>query len=697
MHYFLTKIQLLLGLFICLLFSKQLHGQSTNADSLWNVWEDQNLADTTRSKALKQFVYKHYIFSQPDSAIYFARIRLQFTRDKKLTKDKADVYNTLGIAYAVKGDYPTSLQKFNQSLKMMRKINDALGIGTALGNIGNIYKYQGDYGTAIEYQTQSLKIKEDRGDSIGVASSLNNIGILNDLEENYALALNNYERALKIYDNVDDKDGAATTFTNLAFVHHELGNLELAIDYNMRSLKQKVAVDNQIGIAATYNNLGLIYLDMGEIEEAIHYYEMSLKIKLEIGGKEGIAISYNSLGSAYLKKGEPKIAIVNALKGLEIAKEIGVKAEVMLASEVLYKSYKILGKTAQALEMHEAYNETQSEIYTIKNQGAVLREQLKYDYSKKNFADSVRTVQRDTEHLQELERKAEERFYLYLGIGFLVLVVGISLNSYRQKRRAHSEISEQKNLVDLKNEEITASITYAKRIQDAFLPPDRLIKELLPQSFIYYNPKDIVAGDFYWIEKVGETIFFTAADCTGHGVPGAMISVICHNAINRSVHEFGLRDPGLILDKVRELVGQAFEQSEENVRDGMDIALCALTNKELKYAGANNPLWIVRDGAILETKATKQAIGKVESPKPFQSHSFEVQANDSIYIFSDGFVDQFGGERGKKFKPKALRELLLSVQNQDMALQGETFSNTFEAWRGDHEQVDDVCVFGVKI
>ena len=196
---------------------------------------------------------------------------------------------------------------------------------------------------------------------------------------------------------------------------------------------------------------------------------------------------------------------------------------------------------------------------------------------------------------------------------------------------------------------------------------------------------------------VKNNILFAAADCTGHGVPGAMVSVICNNGLNRSVREYGLTAPGEILNKTRELVIAEFEKSEDKVSDGMDIALCSLKGNELKYAGAHNPLWIIRDGAIIETKANKQPIGQFDNPEPYTTHTLELHKGDSIYIFSDGFVDQFGGEKGKKFKAKAFRELLLSMQNKPMEQQKSTIDEAFEKWKGNLEQVDDVCVIGVRI
>lgn len=287
------------------------------------------------------------------------------------------------------------------------------------------------------------------------------------------------------------------------------------------------------------------------------------------------------------------------------------------------------------------------------------------------------------------------------------------------------EIREQKDIIEAKSDEILSSINYARRIQEAILPPMRQVKEELPNSFVLYKPKDIVAGDFYWMnvsedaENGKPTVLFAAADCTGHGVPGAMVSVVCSNALNRAAREYGLSKPASVLDKVLEIVIERFSKSEEEVKDGMDLALCSYqsSTRKLIYSGAQNPLWIVTKRELVSTeegkeftapfeengyklyeiKPDKQPIGKYIDPKPFTNHTLHLEADDRVYIFSDGFADQFGGPRGKKLKYKPFKQWLLSIQGMPMDEQCQELDTRFEAWRGDLEQVDDVCVIGIKV
>lgn len=277
------------------------------------------------------------------------------------------------------------------------------------------------------------------------------------------------------------------------------------------------------------------------------------------------------------------------------------------------------------------------------------------------------------------------------------------------------QLNEQNQTLEEKQKEILDSITYAKRLQQAILPSLSFVKKYLIENFILYKPKDIVAGDFYWMhvffdeETKSETTLIAAADCTGHGVPGALVSVVCSNALNRTVTEFKITNPAKILDKVRELVIETFEKSDHDVKDGMDISLCSITKVNhtfhVNWSGANNSLWVVKNKfdndikeyEFLEIKANKQPIGKIDKPIPFTSHQLLLQEDDVIYLFTDGFADQFGGPKGKKLKTLAMKELFFSIHHQPMNIQQNAIDAYFNDWKKDLEQVDDVCVIGIRL
>ncbi|MEP7265678.1 MAG: SpoIIE family protein phosphatase [Bacteroidota bacterium] len=298
-----------------------------------------------------------------------------------------------------------------------------------------------------------------------------------------------------------------------------------------------------------------------------------------------------------------------------------------------------------------------------------------------------------------IKENSTEKQFTFIMILFLGAMVAFLMYNFRVTDKAHIIIKDQHKMLEEKQREILSSISYALRIQNAILPSQKIIKQNLEQYFILYKPKDIVAGDFYWMEKVDDKILFAACDCTGHGVPGAMVSVVCNNALNRAVREFELTQPAAILDKTAEIIIENFSTSEEEIQDGMDISICALNlhSKKLLWAGANNPLWLIRNGELIETKANKQSIGKSDHIQPFTNHEIQLESGDSIYIFSDGFADQFGGEAEKKLTRKRFKEQLLSVQHLPMKEQGIALENFISTYRKETEQTDDILVMGVKI
>lgn len=269
----------------------------------------------------------------------------------------------------------------------------------------------------------------------------------------------------------------------------------------------------------------------------------------------------------------------------------------------------------------------------------------------------------------------------------------------RTRSKAEKLVHEQKMELQEKNKETTDSINYAQHIQRAILPSQEFIDSHLPESFVVYLPKSIVSGDFYWVLEKDGFLFFAVCDCTGHGVPGAMMSVIAQNILNRIVFGFNLKKPSDILDKASELMEATLAQGGGGMRDGMDIALCAWNKKTmmLEYAGANNPLYLISDNELKEFKATKAPIGKFEARVPFINNTMQLKKGDVIYLFSDGMADQFGGPDGKKFKYKALKELLLTIHQQPKSEQKNTISSVFNNWKGNYEQVDDVCLMGIKM
>jgi serine phosphatase RsbU (regulator of sigma subunit)/Tfp pilus assembly protein PilF len=680
-------------------------------DSMWNIWNDESQADSLRMAAMQNISWDGYIATQPDSAFYFAQKLLDFAKEKGVKSYMAAALNTQAVASYKQSNYGKAIDYQENNLELNTEIGNEFGIATALNNLGLFHYEQGETAKAMAYYNKSLSRHEKAGNKIGIALALNNIGLIYQDQDELAEAIGYFKKGLLIEEEIGNKKGMALILNNLGEIYQEQGDYTKAIKSLNRSLSLQEEIGDRRVIAFSLESLGQIYQDKGETFKGLDYFTTSLSIQEEIGDKSGMAGVLNSIGGSYYGSGEYVKAKKYYKRSLDIAQEINNAIHTRNAAKSLWLVFKELGQFKESLKMYELYINTRDIINSEENQKAIIKQEYKIAYEKQAAADSVKAAEASkvADALLLAERAENKRiehrqYFLYAGLLLALLFGGIIYNRFKIANKQKAIIAEQKQKVDkayvgleVAHKEITDSIQYAKRIQSAILPPSKLVKECLPNSFVLYKPKDVVAGDFYWMEQKNGKVIFAAGDCTGHGVPGAMVSVVCNNGLNRSVREYGLTDPGEILDKTREIVISEFEKSEDDVQDGMDVALFSLEGNTLQYAGAHNPLWLIRDGEIIETKADKQPIGKYDKLSPFTTHTFELQKGDSIYVFSDGFVDQFGGKKEKKFKSKAFKELLISIQDQSMEDQQKIVDEAFENWRGDLEQVDDVCVIGVKV
>ncbi|MBI2280851.1 MAG: tetratricopeptide repeat protein [Bacteroidetes bacterium] len=712
-------------------------------DSLNNIVKNESNPDTSRASAYLDLSGVLYV-SNLDTMIplcneaeKIARKGLKQATNKAIKtsflKTLSGVYNNKGFIYYNRGQISKGLKYILISLDLIKELGDKEELATGLNNVGYIYNDLGEVEKAIEYYHKSLKLEEEIGNKQGIATSLNNLAFIYDKQGNIEKSLEYYYKSLAMLRELKDKHSIARSLNNIGSMIEKSGDLDKALEHYQKSLYIGQEINNKHGIAISFLNIGLILEKKGDLEQALDYYHKSLKLREEIDDKDGLTMSCNRLANLLLKMDKLALAKEYALKSFTISKELGFPQNIQISAQMLSQVYEQEKNGMLALEMHKLSIQMRDSINNQNTQQATALQQARYDYEKQKTIDDANHQQLLNEKQDEKER---QKILTYSTAGILLLVVVFLLFVFnrlqitrKQKQQIelqNTELEIQKKIVEEKNEEITDSIYYAKRIQAAILPPDKAVKESLPDSFILYKPKDIVAGDFYWLEKKNGKILFAACDCTGHGVPGAMVSVVCVNGLNRSVREHGLTDPAQILEKTREIVIQEFEKSEEDVKDGMDISLCVLEGNRLQWAGANNPLWIIRptrhwgldpesvnelagqsqnddnqnrneDYKFIEIKPNKQPIGKYSYSTPFHSHTLELQKGDSIYIFSDGYADQFGGEKGKKFKLKSLKELLLSVQEKGMSEQKQIIDKMFEDWKGNLAQIDDVCIIGVRI
>ena len=725
----MTMKKLLLIFFIIPLTLKA----QVNLDSLWGIWNDTSQPDTVRFRTMSDLSWDGYLFSDPDSSYLLAGMLYNQAKSKGLKRYMATALNIQGVSFWVKGQMDSAATYLKKYLSIHKELGNKQGVANAYNNIALVYKQMGDQKNAIEYNYKSLKTRKEMNDKPNIAACYNNIGIIYADQRKSEIAMKYYNKALSVYEELNNKNQMAVTLSNIGNLYANEGKEEEAMTNYLRGLKIKIEVGDKKGVAISHYHIGNLLLDMEKYDSAFLYFQRGLTTAEELDLQESIAASLLGIGKVQSQKKEYNKALISLEKGFEIAKKSGILEQIKGSSEALWKLYKILGKHEIALEMHELFMNTRDSIKSEQNERAAIELEYKFSYDKKATEDSILHIKeselRNQIHKAEIQEQRNWQYTLYGGIALILLFSGFIYNRFRVTRKQKEIIQEQKEKVDEVNEELNQtneeilaqrdameeqnskleaahkdiqdSILYAKRIQEAILPSMNTMQESLRDGFVLYNAKAVVAGDFYWLEKHNNKIYFAAADCTGHGVPGAMVSVMCSNALSKALTEEKQTDTNTLLDKTREIVIDRLAKSGDDIRDGMDISIARIDfdSMELQWSGANNPIYLLKKGSkeIEIIKGNKQAVGYSQNPHPFTAHNIKVEKGYKIYLFTDGYADQFGGPKNKKLGYKALRELIVNTSILSMDEQKNKLEQYFNNWKGKEEQIDDVCVIGINI
>lgn len=612
-------------------------------------------------------------------------------RIEKLSGDleKAKQYNLATKRAWRAGDYPNALVYSAKGLDLC-KTNDFKKVeAKLLNNSGIASDYLGDYTSSLTNYFKALRIQEKLNDPAMEAYIMSNIGLIYSAQNRIDKGLSYHERSLKIRQKLNYLPDISASLNNIAIIYSQQGKYHRAIENYLECIRIDKEIGDEAGLGDDYNNIALCYLDLKEYDKSMSYLEMALEIRQRMNNPYGIVGTYTNIGTLYFHKKEYEKARAYFLLSIPLAKEIKSKDFLRYSYEFLSQVEGNLKDSAASFRYYKLFITYGDSLENIADTRAQAELELGYLFEKET----------EVNKLKQYEKDSQFRIILYSvsAGGLIILFFSMLLfRRWKQTQRQRQIIEEKNVLVQKKNDEILDSITYAKRIQTAILPAASFIDEILPEHFVLYLPKDIVAGDFYWLERHNKHLFLAVADCTGHGVPGALMSVVCHNALNRTTREFGLTVPGEILDKARQIIIEELSKSAETISDGMDISLCVLDEESntLSWSGANNPLWIYRaaTGSLDEWKADKQPIGSYSNHVPFTTHSIQVEPADRIYLFSDGYSDQFGGPRGKKMMSKVFKQLLLKNASLNLTDQKELLTAHFYDWKGELEQIDDVCV-----
>ncbi|HEU4718369.1 MAG TPA: tetratricopeptide repeat protein [Bacteroidia bacterium] len=607
----------------------------------------------------------------------------------------------IGEVFRMQDKNEQALEYYGKAMKIATARNDREVTSYCLGSMGDVFRSQGNYSKSLDCYQQSLAIARQLGAKYDVAYALSSIGDVNRLLQNFREAIDYYLQALDSFRELNDNTNTGYCLSSIGDVYRMENDFPNALKYSREAEQYMLKTGDKLEIANCLSSIGAVFSMHNDYDSALKYLQMSIDTAKISNDKSTMAYATRNIADIYFRMGKQPDALRLGEQGMQFAQETRKAMEIKGAAELLFRIYEKNGDYKKALDMHKLFVQLKDSINSndqVKKFAAVKykakEEEMKAGEAKKDAEYQAERIKRQ----EALNRQKTIAYAVSGGLLLVVVLAIVILRSLRQSRRDKAAIEQQKHLIEEKQKEILDSITYAKRLQEAILPPGKMVKDLFPESFVLYLPKDIVAGDFYFLETSGNSIILAAADCTGHGVPGAMVSVVCSNALTRAVREFGIASPEKILDKVRELVIETFEKSEDEVKDGMDISLVSvdLQQKELKWSGAHNPLWYLRDGAMHEIKANKQPVGRQENSSPFTAHTIDIRKGDIFYLFTDGFADQFGGPKGKKFRYRQMEELLISVSDKKMEEQRQLLENAFREWKGGLEQVDDVCIIGVK-
>jgi uncharacterized protein HemY len=655
----------------------------------------------------------------------------------------ANIYEKMGNIFYTNDDYQNALKHYQDALKIYEDLNDTKGAATLYADIGEMYLDQRNYTKALEYFRKSLTNQEKVADKSGIIKATLKIAEVYEAKGDIRSAREFNLKALEEAENLRDEKLIGNALSNLGDVFVKLGSYQDAIQYTLRSLEIKRSSNDNAGMAHVLTTMGDIYTKMGQFDKATNYFQEGLQIAKKIGARQLELNLYLSLFQYYESKGDYKqslgyhkdyqtlkdslfnIARDRQMNELAVRYESAKKERENLALQQKVKEDQaslqnrnqlLIGAGVSLLVVLVLLGLIYRDNQKIKQQNTLLkRDEIEIKRKNEELETQQRELNKRKEEIaaqdaelmkkkEELEDKSEQLHFAYEEI-----------NDTNAELREQKEAMKQQNIeLRHKNMQITESIRYAKDIQEVFLPSEKRMQEAFGEYFVLSKPKDIVSGDFYWLSQKdtgsGKKTILATADCTGHGVPGALLSTIGGSILNQLVNERGILQPHEILDALNSNFIESLQQEESNIGDSMDISICVIdhTTKQASFAGAKTPIFYVQNGTIHEIKGTPKHIGGMLRQRrrniQFTTSTFDVQPATTLYMISDGYYHQFGGVPFRKLMRDSFKNLLLEVSNkpftdQKQALEThlQEFMTKTDASISPFPQIDDILVIGVKL
>jgi serine phosphatase RsbU (regulator of sigma subunit) len=610
---------------------------------------------------------------------------------------KFEIQANKGFAdyYRITDQYNDSRQYYQICLRSISEINDKLLQSHIYEGFANYYKRVAIYDTAIIYMQKAIALAEELKNYGSLGNIFCNTGSIYIEIEEFDQAKEYYLKAKKSAEQINNKRIYGTALIGLGIVYGSKEDLNNAILNFEKAYSIFEELKDTRLMGTCLSNLSFAYILKKDFKKAIEIGNKTISYFEKTNGRKDLADSYISLSGILNESGDTRSAIDYALKGLKIAEEIKNPESMKYAYSKLAVYYSVMDDYRSAFDYQKKAMKLQSEIYTEQKSKQLQEIEAVYQVKAKQkeieFQDEkIRSKDTIIEQQQKINR------YTIIGLSLISVLAFFALLNYIQKRKANIVLLEKNRIIEVKQKEILDSIHYAKRIQTTLLAHSDFINEHLPSNFILFKPKDIVSGDFYWATKKDHLFFLTVCDSTGHGVPGAFMSLLNIGFLSEAINEKGITDPGEIFNFVRNRLINSI--SKEGQKDGFDgILICLNKNTGvITYASANNAPILIRNKEIHSLNYNKMPVGIGIKSEKFETYTLDINKEETLYLYTDGYADQFGGPKGKKFMYKKLNHLLLEISDKSLPEQKQLLEETFEEWRGNLEQVDDVAIIGIR-
>lgn len=710
------------------------------ATESWSVSTLQG-KDTDTLDIIIEQIYDLYYAGQFDAALNQSQKILHSCESNGDLNGIVQMLNVQGNLHRLAGNFEKALQLFNLSLEHFKALANAKGQASTLNQIGSIYRMQGNYPGALEFFFSAVKLYNQANDSIGLSKTYNNIGIVYFYQKNYDKALEFYHHSLKVDQHTNDEYGVSVSFINIGEVYKYKGNYKQALDYFLRALvlakKHEEKDDDKDGVGVLYNEIGSIYMELGDLQLSKTYLNQALEIFTEIGSKQRLAECHINLGDHALKSGNINKAYKHFSNALSYAKTIKGLDLISQANKKLSDIFELKGDYHKAFDFYKTHIQTRDSLFNDDNTKRSVQTEMLYQFDKQLQESKLEQAKKDALLQEVARRQSLLRNFMAIVLVLLVVVVIVIYNAFKSKQKANELLKEQQKqiiekneellqqqeeilaqrdeiehknkilletqqIVEAKNERIISSIEYAQTIQEAILPNEEQLKQYFPEHMVIFMPKDIVSGDFYWFSSFDNLLFAAVIDCTGHGVPGSFMSLIGNTMLNQIINEWQTRDPALILELMNIQVRKALKQdlNQNKAHASMDVCLVSIDQRKKKatFAGASRPLYYIQDNKLLKIPGDPRSVGgyQRETKRYFTNHEINIKSSTCIYLTTDGYIDQMN-ERLIKFGPKRFIKLLYEVNQESMNKQKDILQNAILDYKKSYEQIDDICILGLKL